>query len=40
MSSQFNKKEITYLTGCPNTKLQYVLQQRENANELVFWLKF
>jgi len=23
----------------PNTKLQYIFQQRENGNEVVFWLR-
>ena len=39
MSSLCDKKEIISLSECPNTSLKYVSQQRENGNEVVFWLK-
>ena len=39
MSSLRSKKEIISLSECPNTSLKYVFQQRENGNEVVFWLK-
>ena len=39
MSSLSSKKEIISLSECPNTSLKYVFQQRENGNEVVFWLK-
>ena len=39
MSSLLNEKEIISLAECPNTKLQYIFQQRENGNEVVFWLR-
>ena len=39
MSSLHSEKEIIVLADCPNTHLQYVVQQREQGNEVVFWLK-
>ena len=40
MSSVYTaEKEVIFIADCPNTKLQYVLQQHENGNEVVFWLK-
>ena len=39
MSSLYSEKEIIVLADCPNTHLQYVVQQREQGNEVVFWLK-
>ena len=39
MSSLRDKKAIISLSECPNTSLKYVFQQRENSNEVVFWLK-
>ena len=35
----YSEKEIIVLADCPNTHLQYVVQQREQGNEVVFWLK-
>ena len=39
MSSLCSEKEIIVLADCPNTHLQYVIQQREQGNEVIFWLK-
>ena len=39
MSSLSSEKEIISLSECPNTSLKYVFEQRENGNEVVFWLK-
>ena len=33
------EKDFISIVDYPNTKLQYVLQQRANGNEVVFWLK-
>ena len=39
MSSTYDKSCIISFTDCPNTKLKYVLQQREKSNEVLFWLQ-
>lgn len=39
MSSTYDEKFIISLSDCPNTKLKYVLQQREKGTEVLFWLK-
>lgn len=39
MSDVYKGKKFISLTECPNTKLHYILEQRESGNEVVFWLK-
>ena len=39
MSSLYSEKEVVVLADCPNTHLQYVVQQHEQGNEVIFWLK-
>ena len=39
MSSTYDKSCIISFTDCPNTKLKYVLEQREKGSEVLFWLQ-
>ena len=39
MSSTYGKSCIISFTACANSKLIYVLQQREKCSEVLFWLQ-